>query len=243
MMHAFFVKDWRQPLGLLEQEIHHLTNVLRLKNGENILLLDGKGGQARAKIVRNSKKSVGLELEGEVIYSVKPEPALTMALGWGKAIRRSFLLEKSVEFEADGIWFWQADHSQFQLPDTSKENWQSQLMAGAKQSHNPWLPQLRTLPSGLKQLIEQAQGFANKFVLLGRNEAKMIKILDETTLKLSGDRIFALGPEGGLSQKEIEAILANGFIPVSLGDRILRWESAALLCLGLHWWHRQISTD
>jgi 16S rRNA U1498 N3-methylase RsmE len=51
-----------------------------------------------------------------------------------------------VELEADGLWFWQAERSQFPVPSDAKDTWHASLVAGAKQCRNPWLPELRTLP-------------------------------------------------------------------------------------------------
>jgi 16S rRNA (uracil1498-N3)-methyltransferase len=48
-----------------------------------------------------------------------------------------------------------------------------------------------------------------------------------------------VGPEGGFAPEEVDLLRDSGFSPVSLGERVLRWETAALLCLGLRWWGRQ----
>jgi RNA methyltransferase, RsmE family len=142
-----------------------------------------------------------------------------------------------VELEAEGIWFWQADRSQGKVPEESKETWLSQMTAGAKQSVNPWLPELATLPDGVDGLIKKRNDFDKGFVLW---EGDIYgAVLSMNDIAPAENMLFVLGPEGGFSEREIARLVDADFTPVSLGNRILRWETAAMLCLGLTWWARQ----
>ncbi len=174
---------------------------------------------------------------GKVTVQPQPRVRSILALAWTKALRRSWLLEKAVELETAGVWFWQAERSQGQLPEEVKEHWQAQCIAGAKQSGAAWLPELRCLPGGLTQLTEQAAACEGRYVLL--EDGEQARPLDMSTAGAPGTAVFVLGPEGGFATSEREALHAAGFIAVNLGQRILRWETAALLCLGLRWWAGQ----
>ena len=55
-----------------------------------------------------------------------------------------------------------------------------------------------------------------------------------------GLSVYVIGPEGGFSSRELDVLKHSGFIAVSLGNRVLRCETAATLCLGLHWWASQL---
>jgi 16S rRNA (uracil1498-N3)-methyltransferase len=163
-----------------------------------------------------------------------------LALGWTKAARRGWILEKAVEFEAAGIWLWQAERSQFPVPPDIGESWQGQLIAGAKQCRNPWLPELRALPGGVEELIAAASGCERRFVLLESDHAPAAALAPDL-LGLAGDIVYVVGPEGGFAPDEVRALRDAGFRGVTLGKRVLRWETAAMLCLGLHWWKGQLS--
>ncbi|MDR2892368.1 MAG: 16S rRNA (uracil(1498)-N(3))-methyltransferase [Deltaproteobacteria bacterium] len=235
-------------------EARHLAKVLRIRPGEEIRLLDGQGRSGRFTVLNLEKNSVELApLQVEKLP--RPGNRCWLAAAYTKAARRSWLLEKSVELEAGGIWFWQAEHSQAKAPEVGKENWQDQLIAGAKQCFNPWLPELRTFPGGARQLADYAAGspvescsayqpnFSRRILLW--EDASEDMLLTEADFAPTpdqpgdGNTLFVMGPEGGLSAGEADLFSQSGFKCVSLGKRILRWETAALLCLGLGFWARQ----
>ncbi len=218
------------------QEARHLVAVLRIRTGERIRLLDGCGREGLFTVTATAKHTVDLEPESITLHE-KPASRATLALGYGKGLRRGWLLEKAVELEAGGLWFWQAARSQGKVPLEGKESWLAQMTAGAKQSNNPWLPELRTLPHGVPDLIEARAAFAKSYILWEGDTGGAL--LQSGDLAASGDTLFVLGPEGGFTDQEVHALRDAGFDPLSLGRRVLRWETAALLCLGLAWWSRQ----
>jgi 16S rRNA (uracil1498-N3)-methyltransferase len=231
---SFFLppQAWSPPFRLEGDEARHLAKVLRLKPGAIIRCFDGAGreGDFRVSAVKNA-----VELEALQIRELaRPSPQTWLGLGWNKSTRRGWLLEKAVELGAAGIIFWRAEHSQGSMPDAPKESWQAQLVAGAKQCHNPWLPELRMAAKGLSGLLDMADNFKERWLLWESPE--VARGLDMADLSGPGNRLFVLGPEGGLSQEEAERLQDSGFTAVTLGPRALRWETAALLCLGLAWW-------
>lgn len=238
-MHSFFLAPgaWLPHPILQGSEAHHLLRVLRLKPSDEVTLLDGQGREALCRIVKTSRQAVELTILSERLY---PEPSsrTILAAGWGKAARRGWILEKAVELEASALWFWQADRSQFPVPDDIHTSWEGQLIAGAKQCRNPWLPQLRTLPGGVNELIAASADCAHKQALVESDYAHQ-SFLDDKALGLPGDTVCVVGPEGGFSPREVHALEGAGFVTLSMGNRILRWETAAVMALGLHWWKRQ----
>lgn len=238
---TFFLEAgaWGDSCVLEGDDAHHLLRVLRLKEGEDIRLLDGQGREGAFRIVRCGKGRAELK-QLEVWHHPRPQSGLVLAAAWTKAARRSWIFEKAVEFGAAGIWFWQAERSQFPVPEEPKESWRGQLIAGAKQCHNPWLPALRTLPGGAGELIalSQQEGFAHRHVLL-ESTLGPSRMLGPEDLAGPGLTLCVIGPEGGFSPGEAEALQQAGFAGFSLGRRVLRWETAAVLCLGLHWWRSE----
>ena len=237
-MRTFFLPadKWKEPYRLEGREAKHLRTVVRVHAGESIRLLDGEGREGIFTVRHIEKHAVVLEATGEKMLDA-PAGRATLALGYTRSIRRSWLMEKAVELEAEALWLWQADHSQGKIPAENKETWFSQMRAGAKQSNNPWLPGLRCFPGGVHDLAAVREGFSRAFLLL--EQESCASVLQYTDLDPLGKTLFVLGPEGGFSNREITVLRDSGFMPASLGRRVLRWETAALLCLGLSWWVRQ----
>ena len=236
--HNFYLapEDWAEPFTLRGPEAHHLGRVLRIKAGEQVRLLDGLGRAGLFTVAEVGKKEVRLTLEREEI-SPAPRVRCTLAAGFSKALRRGWFLEKSVELEAHRLWFWQGDYSQASLPDMEKSGWRADLLAGAKQCGNPRLPELALVKGGVAELAERARHFDRAFMLYeGDTQGRM---LEKSDLAVPGDILLVVGPEGGFSPREVEMLQTAGVAPVSLGNRILRWETAAVLTLGLAWWAGQ----
>ncbi len=235
-MHTFYLPppQWGAATELDERESHHLSRVLRLRTGETVRIIDGRGREGIFRIAGAGKKCVKLERLSEKIHA-RPATGITLAAGWGKEARRGWLLEKSTEFQAEGLWFWQAERSQFPVPADISPSWTASLIAGAKQCGSVWLPDLRTLPGGIAALAAAGEGFDHRHVLV-ENGLPDAGMLDQGRLALPGRTLCVIGPEGGITEKELAALTAAGFEPLSLGEGTLRWESAALLALGLHWW-------
>ena len=234
-MQTFYLESesWREPWLLTGPEARHLSRVLRLGPGDVVRCIDGQGRIGEFTVRTAAKNRVELE-PLSVRETPEPSPRVVLALGWTKGLRRGWLLEKSVELSAAELWFWQTAHSQGRVPKEPKEAWEAKLMAGAKQCGNPRLPILKTLPGGVDQLIEMGAGFPAKFLLHEDRDAGAP--LTPGDISGSGDVLCVLGPEGGFAPDEADKLMGAGFAPVSLGPGVLRWETAALLALGLFWW-------
>lgn len=239
--HRFYLapERWDTPSGLIidGQEARHMTQSLRLRPGDDVVLLDGQGRVGQCRIRQTDKKHVSLELiEDQVV----PRPASlpVMALAFSKAVRRGFFAEKAAELGAHAVWLWQGDFSQGKLSAQAAETWRAQMIAGIKQSGNPWLPDVQALTGGISELVQRAAQ-ADRRILPWELESADA-IISPAQLGLPGVTVYAIGPEGGFSPRELEALDTAGFMRISLGDRILRCETAAALCLGLHWWASQL---
>ncbi len=240
---AFYIspEDWPQnlqaPCLLQDQEARHLAVALRMQEGEEVHILNGEGKQGICRIEKITKKNVSLTLLEEEFFP-RPTSLPIMALAWSKATRRSFFMEKAVELGVHEVWLWQGDHSQGKVPAEVKEQWLGQCIAAMKQCRNPWLPTVRVLRGGVQELVELSADFEHKF--LPWEVQQGIPMLTPELAGQAGTSIYTIGPEGGFSDKEISIFKQKSFSFVSLGKRILRCETASLLCLGIHWWASQL---
>lgn len=238
-LNSFYLapEAWAPPYLLEGAEAHHLLKVLRTPLGARVRLFDGAGRQGVFLLAGAKKNRAYLQLEEEL--AAQPRPGgVTLALGWNKAARRGALLEKAVELEASGIAFWQAARSQGALPAVPKPSWTEKSAQAAKQCENPWLPDYHVVSGGAAGLAAFARGFDRCYLLWESEAASELIGLDDLG---AGNVLVALGPEGGITDDEARILTSAGFTPRSLGRRVLRWETAALHCLGLAFHARQRS--
>ena len=229
---------WGDTASLEGQEARHLGQVLRAEPGTEVGLLDGRGRSGIFVVRKVGKKNVQLERVSETLTPA-PLSRAVVALAYSKAVRRGFFMEKSVELGAHGVWLWQGDHSQGKLSAAAEEACLGQMIAGAKQSGNPWLPEVRALSGGVDQLIHLSHSADHRILPWELQDG--VHMLTPEMAGQPGLTVYVIGPEGGFSQRELAALKTAHFTAVSLGARVLRCETAATLCLGLHWWGSQLS--
>lgn len=238
-VHSFYLAPemWHEPFFLTGPEAHHLDKVVRVKVNDIVRLFDGQGRHGTFTVTGKDKKSVAL-LPQYLVTEDSPKHRVTIAAGYSKALRRSWFLEKAVELEAHAIYFWQGDFSQANLPEKEKDSWQATLIAAAKQCENPWLPEVSVLSKGVEELATLTPRFS-KTIFLYEGDTKGVHLTQED-LRTEGDILLIVGPEGGFSPREVDILQEAGISPASLGKSILRWETAAILTLGIAWWAKQL---
>lgn len=237
MSSAFYLPPqfWGKRMELTGEQARH-AHVLRLQAGDKAVLLDGEGRLGHCVIVNSQKKNIFLELEKEETAS-KPRSKVIMAIALGKAARRGFFLEKASELGCWAIWFWQAERSIGKISASVLESAKSKLIAGCKQSLNPWLPKLNSFEN-ITEVAAAAVSCDWKYVPWEEENFSHMLLPDQ--IGKQGQTVYVIGPEGGITADEMSILKNGGFTPVSLGSRVLRCETAATLCLALHWWGSQL---
>lgn len=212
-------------------EVAH-AHASRLRHGESVLLFDGAGAKAECEVLHLGKKKLELAINN-IIRVSKPVSRAIMAIAVSKAARRGFFMEKASELGAWEIWLWHAERSQWEISENLLESSRNKVIAGGKQSQNPWFPQIRSY-SNVHELIKGAGAITRK--ILPWEHQGGLPMLTEEQLGHPGETIYVIGPEGGFTDNEVQSLKDAAFQTVSLGSNILRCETAATLCLGLHWW-------
>jgi 16S rRNA (uracil1498-N3)-methyltransferase len=222
-MHLFYTPDIGSNGYMLnEQESKHAIRVLRLAIGNEVQLIDGKGGFYTAVIRDAHPKRCLLEVTETIKEFEKADVQLHMAVAPTKNNDRfEWFLEKATEMGIGTITPILCDHSERKV--VKAERLEKILVSAMKQSVRAYLPELNKLKS------------VQDFVPLNFNGQKFIahcedgeKPLLKTAYQPGEDALILIGPEGDFSPSEIELAIKHGFQPISLGKSRLRTETAAL---------------
>lgn len=220
---------WLTEPTLTGDEARHLSQVLRMKPGDSVIVFDGHGRRASAEILCVSRDHVPLKL-GEILPSRPPLPAITLAQAIPKGKNMDLIVQKSVELGIAAIQPLVTRYTVVQPGDGKSEKWRRNALEACKQCGQDTLPEIadpltfdrwistQTDAPGLKLIASLAPG-ARPFrtVLRGNPGTTQATLL--------------VGPEGDFSAEETAAALAAGFLPISLGSIVLRVETATLYCL------------
>ncbi|NML70967.1 16S rRNA (uracil(1498)-N(3))-methyltransferase [Chryseobacterium sp. RP-3-3] len=204
-----------------DDEQQHIVKVLRMKDGEEIHVTDGKGNVASGKLVIEGKKA-SLEVSEIKTNTLDFNPKLHIAIAPTKNIDRiEFFVEKAVEMGISEITILQTEKTE--RKNISIDKLRKQAIAASKQSlrfHFPVVNDLIKLPDFLKNINPEKTFVAHCNENLERMELKNIPHLDNIT--------FLIGPEGDFSDKEIHLLAEKGIKAVSLGNQRLRTETAGV---------------
>ncbi len=205
----------------------HLTRVLRLERGHSITLFNGDGREFRAEISQLAKRAVSARVLAANEASDRESPLqLTLAQGVARGEKMDLILQKATELGVSRIVPLITERTEVKLDAERTErrlaHWQAVIAAACEQSGRVRLP---TLGSPLRIAAWASQLNADcglRLVLDPRGEAT------PRTLPACTSAILAVGPEGGLSEQDLNVLDQADFIGLRLGPRILRTETAGL---------------
>jgi 16S rRNA (uracil1498-N3)-methyltransferase len=226
-----------ETLALPDRAARHVQ-VLRLQPGDTITLFNGQGGEFEATIARMGRSEVEVNIGAHHAIECETDRAVHLVLGMPANERMDWLVEKASELGAASITPLMAERSVLRLKGERAEkklaHWQGVAIAACEQCGRNRLPLLnevagfgdwlRTLPAATAEAPRLLLSLRSGTQPLAQAAAAWTHTTPMTLLS---------GPEGGLSPAEEDAALAAGFIPVNLGPRVLRAETAPLACLAL----------
>ena len=205
-----------------------MQNVLRLKQGEEIVLFDGAGTEATAEIVSIAKRSVELRILEK--RSTQPESQRTIILGTAvpKGDRFRWLVEKATELGVTRLVPLITERSVVEPGSGKLEKMQQTVIAACKQCGRNRLMEIAPLQS-LDEFLSAAGELCARLIA-HPSGMSCPHVLDESMPPRAEPQsvVLAIGPEGGFTRAEIELAKSRGWHVVDLGPRILRVETAAL---------------
>jgi 16S rRNA (uracil1498-N3)-methyltransferase len=204
-------------------EAHHLATVCRLRPGSEVCLFNGDGRQYQARITAVARREVTLEIVGIEQPERELPFALEVAAPLPKGDRSQFLLEKLTEVGVTQFVPLVCHYSNTHPRDNKRDKLERYVIEASKQCGRNVLMKIDELTTWENYVQRSDDGEL-------RILAHPVATTCERKRPYSADKVrIAVGPEGGFTDDEVALALQNGWHTVSLGPRILRVETAALV--------------
>lgn len=222
----FYVPGAAQQNELPPDEAMHATRVLRLRQGDEIFLMDGEGSFFKAQITIAATHHCYYDILEQQAQKPQWEGHLHLAIAPTKMIERmEWLVEKATEVGIDELSFLNCTFSErkiVKLPRLDKI-----AVSAVKQSHKAWKPVLNDMKT-FKNFIEESRP-GRKYIAHCYEEVPRVNLFDDLR-KFSEEKdvTVLIGPEGDFSIDEVKLAVANGYQSVDLGRSRLRTETAGL---------------
>lgn len=242
-MHRFYIPaaDWNlEALKLSEEEAHHALDVLRLKQGDKVVVFNGKGVEATAEITATHKHSIDLKR----IHDAKSAPLpckITLAQAIPKGKNMDLIVQKATELGAAGIVPLLSERTVIQYESAGEgakkqEKWQGVAIEAAKQCGQNWLPEIAK-PQSPKEFFQTNPKYDLLLIAsLQPDSLHFKKVLEEHLAahkKKPASVLILVGPEGDFTPAEISLAKSSNCRPITLGPIVLRTETAAIYCMSV----------
>lgn len=245
-MQRYFVPavNWDEnQIIVTGDDVHHINRVMRFHEQDSIICNHPDGRAAVCTIVKQTADTVTADIETWLDENVELPVQVTIAQGLPKGDKLDFVLQKGTELGATGFIPVQTDRSVV-IWDKKKsikkqERHKKIVKEASEQSHRNHIPNIHPLVHTNEFVRENHPYDVLLFAYEEEAKSSEYSSFAEHLKQLkSGQSILVfIGPEGGFSKKEADALQENGFMPVRLGPRILRAETAALYVLSCVSYH------
>jgi 16S rRNA (uracil1498-N3)-methyltransferase len=233
----FYVPQPRVENGTLKvegEEVKHIRKVLRLKEGDEVTVFDGLGKEFQGAIVEERLSSVVIRIENVSFSKKDSRLEATLAQSLLKGEKMDYLIQKATELGVQDIIPFLSSRSVPLLEKAKRlerhRRWERIAVEASKQCGRGIVPKIESVQD-YSGMLREAPSSALRLILWEKEGMKLKEILGSSEEKKK--IFFVIGPEGGFSQGEIEEGKRAGFIPVTLGKRILRAETASLCFLSI----------
>ena len=250
-MHHFFV-DKREIIGeeikLYGDDFHHLQKVLRGKIGEEIIISSGEAVDYHCKSKRYGEDHAVLSVSFlEEAHELRTKVILLQALPKGE--KMELIIQKAMELGVSEMVPLDSENCILKREKAEKKRlrWQGISEAAAKQSKRSVIPAVSPV-SSWKEAFSLVKNAEIKLIPyenekgVGFTKEELLRV-EELGEKSGGTIALCIGPEGGFSKEEVEEAKKEGFLPISLGKRILRTETAAITTLSLIMMHLEFGEN
>jgi len=217
-------------LALPEDAAHHAARVLRLQEGDAVVLFDGRGGEYEARLSLPGRGQVAAETGARTDIERESPLAVTLLQAVSSSEKMDFTIQKAVELGVAAIQPVLTAKSVVRLSAGREERkltrWRRVAIAACEQCGRNRVPEIREAMT--VEAYSRIPGSASLRLLLSPKGNSGLKNIQR---KIEHAVTLAVGPEAGFSDEEERLLERAGFVPVRLGQRILRTETAALAAL------------
>lgn len=240
----FYTPDIASSDALPDAEAAHAVSALRLKEGDEIMLMDGIGTFYKAVITLSTKKRCTFEVIETLPQNKDWKGHIHLAIAPTKSIDRiEWMIEKATEAGVDEITFIKSKNSE--RTKINLERIKRIVISAAKQSRKPFMPIINET-TDFDKLIKQQAHSAQVFIAhcyIEFPKRPLISLLEE---RPDTPTTILIGPEGDFSTDELQKAQAEGCISIDLGSSRLRTETAGLYAVMLYQtfaWRKRITAD
>ena len=231
-MHRFFVPEENRTeneIVIHGDDVNHIRNVLRMTKGEKIMVSCGKDVDYECEILAVSDSEISLLIRDEKPAVSELPVEITLFQALPKKDKMELVIQKAVETKRCVVKL-----------DAKKEEkkvtrWRTIAESAAKQSGRGVLPEVTAVKSFSEALsmADEMDYVMIPYELCEGMKESVLSFTEASQIKRGGRIGIFIGPEGGFERGEVEAAVAQGIKPISLGKRILRTETAGLAALSI----------
>jgi 16S rRNA (uracil1498-N3)-methyltransferase len=211
---------------LPEDSAHHAVHVLRLREDDEVTLFNGRGGEYAARIASMQRLKISIDVLQHRAVERESPLRITLVQGVSAGERMDSTVRKAVELGVAAIQPVLATRSvarpKGDRADSRREHWQKIVIAACEQCGRNRIPEVRPLVS----LQDYRSETAMRILL-----SPAARLPFSKAVSTGESFVLAAGPEAGFTAEEEAALAAGGFVPASLGSRVLRTETAAVAAL------------
>lgn len=217
-------------IQLEEGAARHLSSALRMSVGQSIILFDGRGGEYSAALIEVKKGKVWVAVNGFSDQDLESPLKIQLAIGISRGERMDWIVQKATELGATEITPLFTERCEVKLSGERLEkktrHWQQIAISACEQCQRNIVPVINSAAMIDQYLADPV--IALKLVLHHRTENRLAEMT-----KSNNDIALLVGPEGGLSDREIESAIKHNFAALALGPRVLRTETAPLAAISI----------
>ena len=229
-MHRFFCSYSDVSVNTIiladREQVHHIRDVLHLKIGEKAAVFDEKGNEYNC-VIKEIKNTVSLTIIQKIAVKARNSAELAIACAIPKHCKMEDIIDKLTQLGVDRIIPLETERVIVKMDKKKKEarflRWQRIALSAVKQSQRSTIPVIEPVKK-IKELFIESCSYDLKIIPTLIRERKPIRDIIPKTKKI----LVLIGPEGDFTPEEVDMAIKSGFIPVTLGDNVLRVDTAAV---------------
>ncbi|MFA5411303.1 MAG: RsmE family RNA methyltransferase [Candidatus Omnitrophota bacterium] len=212
-----------------KKSVHYIRDVLRLRPGGKINVFDGRGNEYDCLVGKLSEDKVVLKIENKSLFSGDNRVKFTIACAIPKKAKMDEIIDKLTQLGVERIIPILTERVVVKLDKQKKtartERWKKIAKSASEQSQRVRMPVIDPI-SDIEEVLSGAGGFDLKLIPTLLGERKPLK--DVLPISKPAKILVLIGPEGDFTPEEVKAAVKTGCVPVSLGNLVLRVDTAAI---------------